>query len=172
MRPRPTSCCDVIAKLRPFCQRWGGDIIEITPLRYNRLFEYTSSAEGRRHQFDAAPATNWHGVVYDLKQVYVVPKHATANGLIHEMGHVFASELPPDDADEFSWLGWEAAMALKVGLYREWSDNNDSYGIMGYGDDWGVATAAQKAAALRASLEICFSAGIVEPGTLEPRSRR
>lgn len=36
--------------------------------------------------------------------------------IIHEMGHVFASRLSPDDSDEWSFFGWEWAVAKKVGL--------------------------------------------------------
>ena len=169
-----------IAKLRPYCEKWGGKLIEVTPMKFKRLFNWRSTSESRRHTFEEAPFVDWHGVVYDLKHLYVVPHHATANGIIHEMGHVFASEIPPENADEAAFLGWEACLALHAGVYREWSSLNDSYGLgdLGLagsdsiiGVEWGETSAARKARALRESIMVGQSRGIITP-ELEPRSLR
>lgn len=158
---------DIIDRLRPFCRAWGGDLIEVTPFQFKRLFNYRLTGEfgENAHSFEEAPAADFHGVVYELKHVYVVPWYATANGLIHEMGHVFASELPPDDCDEMSFLGWEAVLALTVGAYRDWSRLNDSYGLGGVGglDEWGTASAKGKAQVLRECIEVGACAGIITP---------
>lgn len=162
-----------IAKLRPIARSWGGDIIEVSALRFNRLFNWQETHDNRRHQFSPAPFIEWHGVLYDKKLLFVVPRHASPNALIHEMGHVFACLTPPDDnLDETSFLAWEVLLARSVGLYREWSLGNSTYAVDGNGSEWSQVSASVKAKVVRESLAQAIGLGSVDPDTLTPRAIR
>lgn len=59
-------------------------------------------------------------------------------GIIHEMGHAFAVDEDPNHADEFEFIGWEWALARKVGItFKEWCENNDEYAITEDGETIG-----------------------------------
>lgn len=56
---------------------------------------------------------------------------ANVNGIIHEMGHVFATKHRPESqaCNEPDFLGWEIALARSVGAFDAWSEDNASYTI-------------------------------------------
>lgn len=64
------------------------------------------------------------GLDYDQKVIYV-REAALADGpsvlcpIMHEMGHVFASSVAPNDSKETDFLGWEYALAKTLGLARQ-----------------------------------------------------
>lgn len=99
------------ARLRRKARNFGGDIRHVT------------EPEFRAMRIDSAPFTKWSlGVHPRAKQVIFTDcckpscVELFAIGLIHEMGHVFATTRHPRNADEVDWLGWEMAMARKIGL--------------------------------------------------------
>ena len=102
---------DVVQRLRRRARRWGGDLIEVSDKEF----------ESRR--VPQAPFTGWHvGLRFRAKQVvfaeFAQPRDIaffTAT-LLHEMGHVFATTRAPYKAEEYDFLGWEIALARKVGL--------------------------------------------------------
>lgn len=163
--------------LTPFaqlCESWGGKLVYHTQFLFKRLFrrpEHDRISEA----FTEAPAAPWHGINYQAKTVYVVPEHATINGVIHEMGHVFACCDDPDKSDESDFLAWEVAVAFKLKCYREWSLGNSTHGtgmITGctyddgkyIGDEWGQINARCKAEFIR----MCINYGL-KVGNLEWR---
>ncbi len=48
-------------------------------------------------------------------------------GLIHEAGHIVASLKKPKDSEEFTFLGWEFALAIELDLLPELLDQHKSY---------------------------------------------
>ena len=173
---------DCIPVLRRFCESWGGQIIELTRDQFTGLFRpgwdprcgaFYRGLSDPNVAYEEAPATSWHGLHYADKLVYVVPDEASPNGLIHEMGHVFATRYLPDYVDELDTLGWEVCLARASGLYRQWSDANADYCLGGNeGYDWHVASAAYKARVVRTSIIRGIELGSIEPMTLAPRSVR
>lgn len=101
-----------------------------------------------------------HGVNTITSTVYIVREHEDPGAIIHEMGHLFADLSITDPFgsirrhDEWSWLGWEIALARQVGCFRAWSKQNATYGcgdLRHYqdrfgiaGQDWGALTRVEK----------------------------
>lgn len=48
------------------------------------------------------------------------PPTAVAVQIIHEMGHVFALRVPPEDSDEDRFFGWGYIIARKLHCARRW----------------------------------------------------
>jgi hypothetical protein len=175
-----------VTALRRFCEAWGGRLICLSESKFTQVFKMVADEDGLalprsraliprdNDQFDIAPATKWHGVHYGIKTVFVVPERASANGIIHEMGHVFATLNPPSQADELDFLGWEICLARAGGFYRAWSLGNGTYGLGGVStlDEWESASAARKAEVARESIARGIAIGSIEPLTLAPRSVR
>lgn len=120
----------VLRRLRKLCQSFGGDLVKVDHE------EWDSSIQ--------APFTGWDlGVDYQNKVIYYsdfcMPSRAetVATGIIHEMGHVFACNQEPEYAtDEFDFLGWEWAVAKKIGLTQiAFCRGNDGYLITNNGDE-------------------------------------
>ncbi len=144
-----TKSLDYLAK---FARKWRGDLILVDRPTFDWTFKaYDGPAYEDNSPFHLAPFTNKSlGVNYVTKTVYAVADNLTLNGVIHELGHVFADSQDPDHADEYEWLGWEIALAKQAGCYRVWSAENKDYGIADNAvapktRDWGYLTATQKA---------------------------
>jgi len=75
------------------------------------------------------PFSNHLGVNWNEKIVYVsnMADISDIGGMIHEMGHVFASNKPPDRSEEFMFFGWEYAAAKSIGLLKLWSKGTNNY---------------------------------------------
>jgi hypothetical protein len=113
----------VLAKLRRFARKWGGDLVKITKDEY---------AAKEEDSFCSAPFTSWDaGCDYQTKVVYFSdwcePEDLEdfAITLIHELGHVLASRFQANSDDmykhdeEWRFFGWELCLALKIGLTRK-----------------------------------------------------
>jgi hypothetical protein len=50
-------------------------------------------------------------------------------GLIHEAGHIVASLQNPKDSEEFTFLGWEFALAIELDLLPELLDQHEFYTV-------------------------------------------
>ncbi len=126
-----------LARLAVLCKKLGGELRLISDAEFTALMEPEDNPE-----WDEAPFTRWHAVNWKQRLIIAAEKHASLNGIIHEMGHVFADPMPPTASNEFDWLGWEIAVAKYVGCYRQWSTGNKDYCI---GDmNWGEASARRK----------------------------
>lgn len=85
-----------------------------------------------------APFSSRLGLDYDTKTVFVhADGHVDADivgGVVHEMGHVFAACKPPDTLDdEFTFFGWEAALAQHVGCLADWYKFSADYTVAIHG---------------------------------------
>lgn len=50
--------------------------------------------------------------------------------IIHEMGHVFASKVAPDECNEYDFFGWEIAMVKHIGLpLKDWIYEQSNYAV-------------------------------------------
>lgn len=109
--------------LAQVCKNLGGDLVvwegEFIPTIKQGLCE-----EG----WSFAPFVNENvGVHWQSKTVAIPRTYESMGTIIHEMGHVFACKVPPNHChDEWSWMGWEIALAKKIGI-KEWLKNNEYY---------------------------------------------
>ena len=107
----------VFKKLQGYARRWGGDIVKVTQTGF------------KRSKCGIAPFTDWDlGCKHSTKTVFFSSHcepddiEAYATGIIHEMGHVFASKVAPNrqkPSAEFDFFGWEVLLAEKIGLTRQ-----------------------------------------------------
>lgn len=68
--------------------------------------------------------------LHKLARVILVAKgHEDLNGIIHEMGHLFAEAGDPEYHHEWEWIGWEIALARWAGCWDEWNSGNTDYGV-------------------------------------------
>lgn len=149
-----------ISRLWELCKAWGGELKFVTEEQHEQLFEADHALARGWHD---SPFIDYHGVNFEEKRVYVVPKRACVGAIIHEMGHVFATEQEPGPADEYPWLGWEICLARLVGAYRPWSEQNAHYGISDHGiADWGTATPAQRKMLIRDRVKHGQRIGIID----------
>ena len=76
-----------------------------------------------------APFTDGLGVVWSDFEIHAMPSTPWAH-LLHEAGHLVASNEPPDSSNEYVFLGWELAVVEHLGLsMRDFHKDNASYGI-------------------------------------------
>lgn len=141
-----------VKELQRLCRAWGGDLI-LMPRRAFELLEHYDRSGAR--MFTPAPASSFHGLNWDAKLVFATHEDVNAGSVIHEMGHVFASDVSERDCDEWSWLGWEIRLAQQVGAYRVWSKQNEAYVMGDYdglgvdGEEWGTITSGGRRAVAR-----------------------
>jgi len=151
LNPNPAQDA-VLKKLRRKARKWGGDIQKVTEAEWAAL---TSEDPGIGLLGSIqAPFTNWDlGAHFKSKIVYFGlychPQDIEhfATGIIHEMGHVFASLVQPYDLpktykgrehDEFDFFGWELTLAKEVGLtLSQFCAGNADYAVTDNGDDIG-----------------------------------
>lgn len=105
------------------CNNLGGDLVvwegDFTPTLKQDLCE-----EG----WSFAPFVTENVAVHWRNKTIAIPKaYENIGAVIHEMGHVFACNVPPDRCpSEWDWLGWEIALAKKIGI-KEWLRNNEYF---------------------------------------------
>ncbi len=109
-----------VPKLRRLCRRWGGDLRCVTSDEFEQLKQTRA--------FYEAPFTHRDiGVIWSRKLVVYAGEIAWVEA-IHEMGHVFASRMNPDHANELLFLGWEIAMVDHIkGDFPTWLAGNKEY---------------------------------------------
>lgn len=166
MQPLPPK---VLGALTRLARLWGGDILSCTPEEF--------AVYASRTDFEDAPFISGDGlgVIFEEKLVIYVPgaKDVNWTGLTHEMGHVFASEKDPQQADEGAFLGWEFRLARLVGTQKEWLALNQEY-WMNSGDTIGEllkSNPKQLRAELRASVVESKRLGLLDEN-LNPISIR
>lgn len=151
-----------IEQLGQICKSWGGSLNFVSTTEYEELF---MRDHARREGWSDSPSASWHGVVWEPRRVYVVPEHANAGTIVHEMGHVFADHGGnPENSDEWKWLGWEICLARWVRCYRMWSEQNDSYGLGDEwdNDEWGSLTPARRKALIKDRIAESRKWGIID----------
>lgn len=109
------------------------------------------------------PFSNYLGVNWNKKIIYIskIARISDISGMIHEMGHVFASDKPPNSSEEFVFFGWEYAAAKSVGLLKLWSKGTKDYvipqealsRIAPRGTTWGDLNSIVKSIVIKERLE-------------------
>lgn len=128
--------------LARICRRLGGQLRLVSK---DEFFAVLDADDGVTLPYTAGSrrdyASHWQ-----RKIIYAIHGTSHIGYLIHETGHVFADLHHPDSAkcDEWDWLGWEIAVARRIGAWRAWSQQNGNYHMgdgtcdgIGKDKDWG-----------------------------------
>lgn len=107
-----------LAELQRLAEGWGGAVVEVH-------FD-----DPVWDSVDVAPFSAWLGVDHGHKTVYLT-QDAEPGEVIHEMGHVFASDRTPNFSEEYDFFGWEFVVAQKAGLVEEWIQSAGNYSVGG-----------------------------------------
>ena len=161
---------DYLRSLARLCRRFGGRLALVSDAHYYRLFD--GAKRRRKRVLCESPFTCGHGIHWQRKLIYAVRGHEEVGSIIHEMGHVFADLHHPESAKskEWSWLGWEIAVARQIGAYRMWSRQNAKYNT-GRGFLWGALSTQERRAVVVDRLACAQQIGVItHDGT--PRSIR
>ncbi len=94
-----------LVDLQAMIERFGGSLI---------IGEFSRDLE--------APFNRDVGLDYSDKIIYAKHSNVAPTAVIHEMGHVFASDQEPFVCDEVAFLGWEYALSQEVGLVKEFKE--------------------------------------------------
>lgn len=120
MRP-PQPKSQRFRHLKSYIEGWDGTIERVADVAYD--FQ--------------APFNPLLGCDWNNKKFYyasrIVWDTQTICGLIHEMGHVFASNEPPHQCKhEYDFLGWEWLLAEAIGIpMSSWRKGNGDYVVNG-----------------------------------------
>ena len=108
-------------KLAALAKRLGGQIIPTDGPWEGEKWETFPKNMGRRG-WSTAPFCANIGVYWAKKVIAHKKVGFSTAGLVHEMGHVFASKTPPNakDTDEVDFLGWEVTLAASLGIRAAW----------------------------------------------------
>lgn len=132
----------IIRKLKKLIESWGGSLTAVDSLASYRENE----------EFEDAPF-NWLGlgVIWKTKEIIYVPKLCKWPDLIHDMGHVFACKKSPSNSEEFTFLGWEFALAKYIEApMKEWYEAMGNYVISATThEELGGISPAKRASVLR-----------------------
>ena len=174
MPPPPPNPAD-LERLGKMISNWGGRLTLVPRGHFNAIVGAVELEPGhKRSLFDhvrdnnpwsEAPFLAGHAVRWDIGTVIADSSRVHVPALIHEAGHVFASKVPPDSADEFAWLGWEYVLARKLGATEAWIAGNKDYGL---GDlEFGDLTEASRLDLLAERIQEGIRQKIISPD-LEP----
>lgn len=98
--------------LRRECRRLGGDLRVVPHSSYSKLV-----ARGSPHFYDSPACRYQMGCNWRLKRI-VIDERDLAEVLwcdvIHEMAHLFASMLAPDQTLEYLLVAWEVAVIRRL----------------------------------------------------------
>lgn len=115
-----------IQRMRALARRWGGDILVF---KNDDAFikAYNSLGKGGEHWSSFAPFTHRSLAVAHTRRLILAVEPDWIE-VVHEMGHVFATNQPPARSNELGFLGWEFALVRYLGGgLRAWRDNNRDY---------------------------------------------
>jgi hypothetical protein len=155
------------------CRQLGGRLAIVSQQAYDDLFHDRDAKhiDGNLHD---SPFTAAHGLHWNRKIIYTVRGREEVGSIIHEMGHVFADVHHPEHVEcrEWSWLGWEIALARQIGAGRTWSRQNGDYVTGETGcNEWGTLTAKQRRAVVSDRLACARTIGVFDAAGI-PRSIR
>jgi hypothetical protein len=124
---------DHVRALSRVCRRFSGQLAVISQHAFDSLFDQPFDHMYGNKELSESPTTTAHGLWWRKKIIYAVRGRENVNGIIHEMGHVFAAPHHPDCAcsacHEWDWLGWEIVLARQIGAMPMWSYHNADYGV-------------------------------------------
>lgn len=117
---------------------FGGTLKLISPKEYTANYADKSTCSDFYH----CPLSSYLGIDWIKVQLVGVRSNLNVGAVIHEMGHLFASNTNPSDTDtEFDFFGWEIALARELRCYSLWSTDSANY-IIDDGVYWGRASIA------------------------------
>jgi hypothetical protein len=116
--------------------QWGGRLQRVSEEEYWAL---TGISE--------APFATTLGIDYQAGIVYYTADQQIGE-IIHEMGHVFASDKPPNVSKEWTFFGWEWTVAKAAGCELEWIASSRNYSVP-RGDEFGYITEGRQKRILR-----------------------
>lgn len=114
-----------VRRLKKIAQGWGGDVVAVDKTHFLSELPLIGG-------WSKAPFEEGIGIMWEEKTVYYCKElvQRVVTSVIHEMGHVFASEVMPDEADEMNFFGWEYALSKQIKLHRlAWMNWNRDYNV-------------------------------------------
>ncbi len=104
-------------------RRLGGKIVPALP---------EGTLRDMSHDAPLAPFGQHIALDWKRRTIYHASEQVTLWGLIHEMGHCFASDAAPDDpyCEEWKFLGWEIATARRAGCIGVWRAGMKDYMVV------------------------------------------
>lgn len=123
---------DKLAVLQRMARRWGGDVVVLDGASYHEMLVENLGLLLK------APFIQGHCIDWEKRTVYVRKSNLRLHAIIHEMGHLFATNHRPDDrrCDELTWLGWEYTIARNLRIVAAWRKANVDYGMGYLADSW------------------------------------
>jgi hypothetical protein len=168
---------DQLRALARICRAFGGQLAIVSQSAYDAIFLDESDHIFGGNKLHDAPFTSAHGLHWGKKIIYAVRGREEVGGIIHEMGHVFASCHHPEhscaECHEWDWFGWEIALARQIDATRTWSRNNVNYSTKSkYGIQlWGKLTPHKRRYIVDNRLALARERGILDEND-HPRSVR
>ena len=166
-----------LTALATICRRLGGQLVICES--QDAFFEILDADENICMPGTVGSVSEY-GIHWKKKIVYAVHDTEHIGSIIHEAGHVFADRHDPDDAecDEWVWLGWEIAVARRLGAWSTWSRQNANYHLgngiyrgVGKGKNWRELSARAKHLIVVDRLAHAKKIGLISPRGV-PRSVR
>lgn len=117
-------------RLAALTQQFGGQILVVDEPWEGEMWKTFPPGLNRRG-WSTAPFCSNIGIYWAKKIIVHKKVGFTTAGLIHEMGHVFASKLHPNHrmAEEAEFLGWEVVLATQMGIRRQWMREMEAYNV-------------------------------------------
>lgn len=146
-----------VRQLGRLCRKWGGELRLVSQDTYEDMFCVWPRTAGQT-MYEAmqakakklgpflseAPFTDWHGIDWKNKIVFVVEGKERIDAIIHEMGHIFAAPKMPDACDEWGFFGWEISLAKHLDCFDIWSRGNADYSVADQWGSWGGLSPKEK----------------------------
>ena len=93
---------------------------------------------------------------------------ASWGNVIHEFAHLVAADKEPNHTDEFEFFGWEVAVAMRLGVLKEWLQANSAYSVPGenvlVSCEIGTLSPDDQRRVLHERLDYAESLGLVQDG--------
>ena len=169
IQKRPGQSEDVtLSRLQDLARSWGGELVETSSEKLKSLGLDSMKKSKELREYYESPFSDSYslGILLEEFKVLYVPGRVHWSDIIHEMGHIFATKMPPYRVDEWGFFGWEYAVAIHVGgELSEWLRNNGDYavGVVGGGYlELGGLTSDQRDAMLIERWDFAVQEGLID----------
>lgn len=117
----------------------------------------------RIEPYQRSPFSRDCGIDWESKTLFMVDCLTHPGALLHELGHLLASKEWHDD--EYSFFGWEYAVARELGLVTVWKASLTGYGVVYENGDleFDDLTNNQQQEVLNERLERAMELGLLSP---------
>jgi len=145
------------------CRRWGGRmrLFHTSTAFYDYIDENDGASE--------APFAGAAGIGFNWEKKEILAFDCAVvgriGGLIHEMGHIFASPSDPDGRhppQEFDFFGWEISVAKMLGVFDAWSASNGNYVITESGTTWAQCGAVERKCIVEERTDVARRIGLLD----------